>query len=83
MKLTAKQSGNPPIRRVRLKGIRALALQSLSFSSALEGGAGVALLGKGEREGGPGFMGCTPFGGGEMGVYSFPLWIYLCIRFLF
>ena len=53
----------PPIRRVRLKGDRALALQSLSFSSALGGGAGVALPGKGER-GGPGFMGWSPFLGG-------------------
>ena len=42
---------NPPIRRVRLKGVRALALQSLSFSSALGGGAGVALPGKGGRGG--------------------------------
>ena len=56
---------------MRLKGVRALALQSLSFSSALGDGAGVALPGKGER-GGPGFMGCTPFGGRECGSLLMP-----------
>ena len=50
---------------MRLKGVRALALQSLSFNSALGGGAGVALPGNGGRGAGvtppPHFLG----GGGS------------------